>query len=119
MEPSLSLSMDWNIFSAPEVAPAAAEPVAPELAEPDAPEPAEPDALGAAVVPLELPLEALSPYVWAASGKLKAAATAAAIKVFMFIVISPLCTVGKGPIPTRAMLHRRTCLTATWCCSNF
>jgi hypothetical protein len=53
----------------------------PELAEPDvpdeAPEPCDWLALGAAVVPLVLPLEALSPAVWAPSGKAKAAATAA------------------------------------------
>jgi hypothetical protein len=112
-KPSLSLSNAWNIFSAPDIvapelaepdAPALGEPDALELGEPDAPELAEPDApdaadpdageppaelfsvaLGALVVPLAPPADPLPPVVCAATGAAKAATTAKAITVLMFI----------------------------------
>jgi hypothetical protein len=70
------------------VAPAAAEPEAPEAAEPEAPAFDDSVALGAALLPLAPALAGLSLEVWAASGKAKAAATAAAIRVCSFIRVS-------------------------------
>jgi hypothetical protein len=70
-----------NIFSAPEAE-------APELAAPEAPDEApgleDSEVLGAALLPAELPLDALSPAAWIESGIAKAAATAAAIRVLSF-----------------------------------
>jgi hypothetical protein len=88
MEPSLFLSRSLNVASAALL-------LGPALAGPDAAD--EPPvlgdgvALGAAVVPAELPLaalSALSPAAWADSGNANAAATAAAIRVLSFIIIS-------------------------------
>src|SRR6185503_17233395 len=87
IEPSLFLSRSLNVASAALL-------LAPALAAPDAvDEPVLGDwvALGAAVVPAELPvaaLSALSPAAWADSGRANAAATAAAIRVLSFIIIS-------------------------------
>lgn len=121
MKPSLFLSSDLNIFSAPPSDfdwledPAPAEPEDPPLADPEAPELDEPDdpllegevlgVLGVALVLPELPLDALSlaalsSAAWAARGRAKAAATAAAIMVFTFIMVSSWwdCTESVKPL---------------------
>jgi hypothetical protein len=125
------LSRPTNIFSAPDiVAPAPEELVPPAPAEPDVPEDdPEPDALGAAVEPLlelpladvppelaagaaveplELPLAALS-VVWARTGKLNAAATATAMRVFMVFIVCPLHGLKNSLVPARfTTLRART-----------
>jgi hypothetical protein len=85
------LSSAWNIFSAPDVAPALEES---DAAEPDVAElPVElfSLALGAPVVPPALPADPLPLVVCAARGVAKAAATAKAITVLKFISISLRC----------------------------
>ncbi|HKQ28298.1 MAG TPA: hypothetical protein VJT77_06830 [Burkholderiales bacterium] len=75
-----------NIASAPP-SDFAAAPEVPELDDPDDPLP-DGDALGVALVLPELPLDALLSAACAASGRAKAAATAAAIRVFTFMIVS-------------------------------